>query len=124
MSVTNLKTVHFITYVLKISDKKMYFRKATQLNSRVSVSFAADEELTPTKDNITARSLQYVRRCTVRCTNFVTKYMYRRDPYCYMDPVCSKIQYRQGPPLLCISSIFFRQRAESILKLVLAQGND
>ena len=70
---------------------------------------------TPTKDYIIARSLQYFRRCT----NFITKYMYRRDPYYYMDPVCSKIQYRQGPPYYVLVPFFSARERSPFLKLVL-----
>ena len=72
----NSKFEHFITYILKISDKKMYFQNTTR-----EIIFLL--QLTPTKDYITARSLQYVRRCT----NFYTEYMYCRDPYYYTDPM-------------------------------------
>ena len=44
--------------------------------------------------------------------------MYRRDPYYYIDPIQTN-SVQTGPPLLCISSIFFRQRAESIYTEVL-----
>ena len=98
----NSKFEHFITYILKISDKKMYFQNTTR-----EIIFLL--QLTPTKDYITARSLQYVRRCT----NFYTEYMYCRDPYYYTDPMQTN-SVQTEPPLLCISSIFFRQRAESI----------